>query len=928
LILSQNRIDLKAKFNVANKTISITEDIIYQNTSNDTLKTIYLNDWNNSYSTKTTPLAKRFAEEYDSKFHFAKSDQRGYTNVTSIKDHLQNELENARVKDHPDIIEVKLVNPIGPGDSYRISLAYNVLVPSDTFTNYGVTDALEFNLKYWYITPTVYDGSWEYYSNLNLNDLFVPAADQTFAIEYPKNYKLVSELNILNIEPKDSTQIAILNGNDRVNSELSLLKSSNFKFTKTDYFTIESNIEDKGIANQEKAMVMDRIADFITRNLGPYPHEKLLLTEIEYKKDPLYGLNQLPAFIRPFPDNFQYELKVLKTALNSYLENVLLINPRKDYWLKDGLQIYFLMKYVEDNYPDMKLLGTLASTWGVRSFHASDLYFNEQYTLFYLQMARTNRDQPLTMSKDSLMKFNANIANKYKAGIGLKYLDDFVNSDILESTILDFLNRNRLKQTSPDDFETLLKQHTEKGIDWFFTDYLNTRKKIDFKIKDVIKTEDSVTLTITNKRDNSMPVSLFTLNNDSVLSKTWIENVKGDKTITIPKNETNKLVLNYDRSYPEYNLRDNWKSLKGFFFNNRPLQFRILKDFEDPYYNQIFFMPLIEFRNIYDGITLGMKVYNKTVLRKHFIYRFEPQYGLKSKSFTGRGQVNYAFDMENQNLYNINMGLFGSYTSFAENAYVRSITPSLTFNFREDKDFRSNKQQTLNFRYVDINRTQKENSVLLTEEPDYSVFNIRYLNANPGLIHYSRWNTDLQFAKQFGKLSVDYEYRKLSESNRQLNFRFFAGTFLYNNTDIDSDYFSFALDRPTDYLFDYDYLGRSETSGIFSQQIIIAEGGFKSKLDTPYANQWLTTINTSTTLWKYIQVYGDAGFVKNKYFDPAFVYDSGLRLDLVTDYFEIYFPIYSNLGWEIAQPHYEQKIRFKFTVDPKSLLGLFRRRWY
>jgi len=70
------------------------------------------------------------------------------------------------------------------------------------------------------------------------------------------------------------------------------------------------------------------------------------------------------------------------------------------------------------------------------------------------------------------------------------------------------------------------------------------------------------------------------------------------------------------------------------------------------------------------------------------------------------------------------------------------------------------------------------------------------------------------------------------------------------------------------------------------------------------------------------------GLVKNKNTDPAFVYDSGLRLDLVTDYFELYFPIYSNLGWEIGQPNYDQKIRFKFTVDPKALLGLFRRKWY
>ena len=138
----------------------------------------------------------------------------------------------------------------------------------------------------------------------------------------------------------------------------------------------------------------------------------------------------------------------------------------------------------------------------------------------------------------------------------------------------------------------------------------------------------------------------------------------------------------------------------------------------------------------------------------------------------------------------------------------------------------------------------------------------------------------------------------------------------------------FALDRPTDYLFDYNYLGRSESSGIFSQQIIIAEGGFKSRLETPFANRWMTTVNASTTIWRYIEAYGDIGLIKNRGTNPNFVFDSGIRLNLITDYFEIYFPIYSNLGWEVGQPNYEERIRFLFTLDPGRLLGLFRRKWF
>ncbi|WP_298895080.1 metalloprotease [uncultured Psychroserpens sp.] len=929
LVFGQNSIDLSASVDVYTKTIKINQRIVYQNESNDTLTTIYLSNWNNAYSTKKTPLAKRFTEEFNDKFHFAKSEQRGFTLITKMHDDANNELEHSALKEHPDIIKVNLKKPLLPNESYDITLSYNLVLPDDSFTGYGITPEKDFDLKYWYITPSVYNGKWQYYSNKNLDDLYIPEADLTFQIEFPLNYQLISELNTIDIKQTKENQTFYLHGKNRVNTHLILTKFSNFKFVQTDNFTIFSDLSNEGVTAEEKAIITDKITRFITEHLGEYPHERLLITKNDYKKDPLYGLNQLPNFIRPFPDNFQYELKLLKTALNNYLENILLINPRKDYWLRDGIQIYFLMKYVEIYYPDTKLLGTLANVWGVRSFHAADLGYNDQFTLFFMQMARTNRDQPLTMSKDSLLKFNANIAGKYKAGIGLRYLDDFINEDIMENSISEYLKTNQLKITSSNRFENLIKSKTSKDINWFFKDYVDSRTKIDFKIKDIEQTEDSVTITIKNKRKNNMPISLFSLSNDSITSKSWIENVSGLKTFTIPKDSTDKFVLNYDNTIPEFNLRDNYRSLNGFFLNNKPFQFRLIKDVEDPNYNQVFIMPQVEFRNIYDGLTLGAKFYNKTVLRKKLNYKISPVYATKSRSITGSSNIFYTHFIENTDLFNITYGLFAKYNSFAEDSFVTILTPSLSLFFRDKDDYRSDKSKFLNLRFLSISREVGENAIIDDLlEPDYSVFNIRYISSNPGLVNFNKWYYDVQFAKKFGKISLNYEYRKLSESNRQFNLRLFAGTFLYNRTEADSDYFSFALDRPTDYLFDYNYLGRSESSGIFSQQIIIAEGGFKSKLETPFANQWMTTANVSTTIWKYIEAYGDIGLVKNKGLNPAFVYDSGLKLDLVTDYFELYFPIYSNLGWEIGQPNYDQKIRIKFTVDPQALLGLFRRKWY
>lgn len=923
----QNKIDLKAIFDIEKNQIKISQTIQYQNTTQDELQTIYLNDWNNSYSTKKTPLALRIADEYKNDFHLAKSSERGYSVITSIKQNGK-DLVFQQVKNQLDIIKVELNDALPANGIYTLQLEYLVQIPSNKFTSYGVTSAGDLNLRYWYITPAVYNGKWQYYSNKDLDDLFIAPAEVNLNIEFPNDYTLTSELNSINHVQNSKYQTVNLYGENIINNKLFLSKTPDFNAIQDNQLTLISNISDEGLELIDKILITEKVTKFISKNFGSHPHKKLLLTQIDYDKDPIYGLNFLPGFIKPYPNHFQYELKILKIALRNYLENTLLINPRTDQWLLDGIQIYYLMNYVDEHYPNMKFLGSLANIWGVRSFHAADMNFNDKYVLAYMLMARTNLDQPLTMEKDSLLKFNKSIANKYKAGVGLKYLGDFINHDVVVNGLSTFVKENKLKPIAAKDFEAYLKSKTDKNIDWFFTDYLTTRKKIDFKIKKVRKTKDSITVTIRNKRDNSMPISLYTLHNDSVINKFWIENINENKTITIPRNDANKLVLNYGNVIPEINERDNWKSLKGFFFNNKPLQFRMFKDMEDPHYNQVFLMPIVQFNNIYDGINLGVKAYNKTILKKQLNYKFEPQYSLKSKTFTGSAFISMTHQIEDSPLYAFNYGIGSAYISYAPDLFVRQVTPYVNLFFREKDDLRSNKKQLLSFRYLDINRDKDANNIFTTSEPNYNVFNARYINSDDNLINFKKWYTDLQIGKTFSKVSFNYEYRRLFENNSQLNLRFFTGVFLNNKNDINSNYFSFALDRPTDYLFEYPYLGRSESSGIFSQQYIDAEGAFKSKLVTPFANQWLSTFNASTTLWKYVLLYGDLGLIKNKLDVPHFVYDSGIRINLVTDYFEIYLPLYSNLGWEIAQPRYDQKIRFKFTIDPQALFGLFRRRWY
>ena len=133
---AQNVINIIGTVNPDNKSITISQTVIYKNTSDDTLKEVYLSNWNNSYSTKSTALAKRFEEEFSTKFHLAKDKQRSFTTIESVIDKDNNLLESRHLKNQIDILKVNLKNPLKPNTSFQLKLKYTIVLPDAIFTDY------------------------------------------------------------------------------------------------------------------------------------------------------------------------------------------------------------------------------------------------------------------------------------------------------------------------------------------------------------------------------------------------------------------------------------------------------------------------------------------------------------------------------------------------------------------------------------------------------------------------------------------------------------------------------------------------------------------------------------------------------------------------------------------------------------------------
>lgn len=918
----QHKNELTAELN--GRDIKITQKITYVNQSSEGLSVLYFNDWNHAYSNKNTALAKRFAEEFNRSLHLAKERERGFTDIRTVVAEDYVGLDWERLGNR-DIISVTLNEVLQPNDSIQLFFTYTVQLPDTKFTSYGYTPALGYNLKNWYLTPAVYNGEWKLYDNKNLDDLYTGVTETTINLTYPERLHLASNFNGSSASKFPGGQFVQLSGTDRKSCEIILSTIDRFSKHRIGNITVTTDLDSNKYDEIYQGISVSKIVHYLQENLGEYPHDNLLVSEFDYSRSPLYGVNQLPSFIRPYEEQFQFEMKFLKTAIRSYLQETLFLNPRTERWVNDAIGYYLMIKFVEDHYPDQKLAGKLSKIWGIKGFHLAQMDFNEQYTLLSMLPARKNIDQALNTRNDSLIKFNEKIANGYKAGLGMSYLSEYLGEKKIDSSITTFYKNFHLEpKVTASDFRKTIEQFSNKDINWFFEEYVTTDKKIDFTINKIEKTEDSISLTIKNKRGTNVPISLFGLQKDSVVSHYWFTDIDTSKTVTIPRNGEDRMVLNYDQKIPEFNQRNNWKTLNGFFSSNKKLKFQFFKDTEDPYYNQVFYVPIANF-NIYDGLTPGMRLYNKTFLERPFQYDISPTYSFLERTMVGKASFSYRKYHNKTGLYVSNYSISGSTSHFQVNSRFSTLTPAVSFGWRPN-DLLSNRRQALLFRYRNVFRSIEANIAdEIDTDPDYGVMNVRFTDVDNNILNYRSWFLDAQHSSDFTKLVFEMEYRKLFQSNRQLNFRFFAGKFLRNKTE--SDFFSFALDRPTDYMFDLAYLGRSESSGIYSQQIIIAEGGFKSKLENPFANDWIVTTNASTNIWRWIEAYGDLGFMKSKGADTRFVYDSGIRLNLVTDYFELYFPVYSNNGWEIAQDNYAQHIRFVVTLSPKTLVGLFTRKW-
>ena len=907
-LLSQdiNSYNVNASLNIDNNTIEVKQIMKFKNTSSFQLNEIFLEDWSNSYINNETKLAERISDEYSRSFSFAPKRQRGFTTINELKG--DNIKSWNRYKSLLDIIKVELNDSIKEGESISIELNYTIKLPDSKFTGHGY-DGENFYLKNWLIVfSNLYEGRWFKQSNLNLDDQTLKESRFNINFSFEGDYYLISNLNKRKLKSANQIKSLELFGSSINNVRVNLVNEDKFKIIQNENIKIETDIF--RISDPLEAEIkFNRVSDFVTNYFDDIDDYKLLVSKADYDSSPFYGLNQLPSFISPFSDEFLEELIFLKSFLKNYLNQKINLNKRNLHWIYNGLEIFLINKYISQYYPKVKFLGRLSGFGLIKNYEISKINFNDLFLNYSEYVQRLNLHQMDDQSSEFLTRINEEIASPYHAGVGLIYVENVIGEIEFKNLI-----KNVTETNSRSELNSLFTNFSKTDLSWFIYDYIGKRQSIDLKIK-----KNSLDNFIVSEKNNiELPYSVGLLKSDSIIySKTFNKTGK----IELPKIDFDYIAVNPIIKLPELNRNNNWIYNKSNS-NIKPLKFKFVGDLENPKYRNIFYRPEVTY-NLYDGISPGLNLINRGIKNRPLSFEIFTQFASKEEALVGSMNFRYQLNNEIKDNYSTLFNLFYTTNHYKENLRYQVFSPSILINFRDNKNLRSNVKKSISLSMFNVD---KENNPLNKNSLNkYSIYNLGYYYSDIGIIKYLKTSVNTEFSSNFGKVNLVFDYRKLFNSNRQFQARLYLGKFFWNNNKFDN--FNYNLGRSGGYLFLDNYLGRSERTGLLSQQFIMAGGGFKSFFDDPTSNNFMLTSNLNIGIWKWIEGYLDLGTLKNKNEDPRYFYGTGIRLNLLPDFFELYFPVSSSNGFELNDYRYYNKIRFIVSYNLESLGKLFSRRW-
>jgi aminopeptidase N len=549
--------NIKASINDSTDILSGKEELIYWNNSPYDISHVYFHLYSNA-NTKDSYLADLYKNnDYKLKFGKYRQDNLG-TKVEKISANgqdLNTELDNT-------ILKVYLPKPLKSGESITFNIDFKTYFDKEAIRNrmklFNSFGKKHYDVVHWYPRVTVIDRKFAWNTDQHMDHEFYGDFGSFYVeMTLPSEYvgdgtgvlinekevlpdSLRSKLDISNFlqKPFNSAPSTILKKDGSTKTwKFSAINVHDFAFTADPNYRIgETNwngvrcialVQEPHAAGWYNAsQYIAKVLEVNSYNIGPYYYPKMICADAQDGME--YPMLTLDGGWDP-----NYRTLFIHEMTHNWFMGMVGSNENYRAFLDEG----FTQFYTADTYQFID--GAIekepepSSKYIAKFTEPKRVLDNEIYYGYYNNAVIKNEETPLNTHSDD---FNGGI--RHGGGYGqvytktatmLKNLEYVLGRALFDKVMQHYFNQWKFCHPYPEDFRNSIIQYSGIDLNWFFDQWLETSKTIDYSIGK-IKRKKNYIYEITFKRKGSMqmPIDFVVIDkNDSArhyyIPNTWFE---------------------------------------------------------------------------------------------------------------------------------------------------------------------------------------------------------------------------------------------------------------------------------------------------------------------------------------------------------------------------------------------------------------------
>ncbi|HPK10636.1 MAG TPA: M1 family metallopeptidase [Saprospiraceae bacterium] len=473
---------MKVDFDVTDHTYEGHQIIIYTNNSPDTLNRLFYHLYFNAFQPNSMmdernlqlPDADRRVGD---RIHNLTPTEIGNEKVHSLK---MNE-HNLEFTTQGTILEVKLKEPILPGQMVKLEMEYTAQVPVQIRrSGRDNSEGIDYSMAQWYPKLCEYDSEGWHADPYVGREFYGIWGDFDIEINIPANYVVAAGGTLKNKEEveknrKNNRKNTLVSWHFRADNVHDFVWAADRDYTIVEHEAYNGTMlrfvyqpgEQTNDSWSELPRIMDEALKFINTHYGKYPY-------------PSY------SFIQGGDGGMEYPMATLITG-NRPLNSLVGVSVHE--WMHSWYQM--MMGTNESLYPWMDEGFTSYASAEVMNYLIDKKLISGEYMAnpheeTVLGMSRfnsTGRSEPLSMHADHYTTNAAYGVGSYVKGeVFLTMLNYIVGNKIFDQAMLRYYNEWRFKHPNANDFIRIMEKSSNLELDWYKEYMVNTTQLPDYGI--------------------------------------------------------------------------------------------------------------------------------------------------------------------------------------------------------------------------------------------------------------------------------------------------------------------------------------------------------------------------------------------------------------------------------------------------------------